>query len=89
MTIQGGGGTDFRPVFEYVGQLRENGELTNMKGLIYFTDGQGIYPKRSPGYDTAFVFMREADADEVKVPMWALKLVVEPEDFTEVKKDAY
>ena len=29
LTIQGGGGTDFRPVFEYVAGLREDGELSN------------------------------------------------------------
>ena len=84
LAIQGGGGTDFRPVFDHVGRLRREGRLENLKGLIYFTDGQGIYPSRSPGYDTAFVFMREADEQDVKVPGWALKLVVEPEDFLQM-----
>ncbi|MDO5409595.1 MAG: VWA-like domain-containing protein [Lachnospiraceae bacterium] len=81
LSIKGGGGTDFRPVFRYVRQLQENGEMTNLKGLIYFTDGQGTYPVKSPGYDTAFVFMREADDTDVKVPVWAMKLIVEPEEF--------
>lgn len=87
LTIQGGGGTDFRPVFEHVAKLRTEGQLQNLKGLIYFTDGQGVYPKRSPGYDTAFVFIREADQEEVKVPVWALKLIVEPEDLETVERD--
>lgn len=39
MKIRGLGGTDFRPVFQYVEQLRKNKEFTNLKGLIYFTDG--------------------------------------------------
>jgi len=36
--IKGLGGTDFRPVFEYVNHLIEMKEFTNLKGMIYFTD---------------------------------------------------
>ena len=39
MQIRGLGGTDFHPVFQYVEQLRKQKEFTNLKGLIYFTDG--------------------------------------------------
>ena len=39
MTLRGFGGTDFRPVFEYVDELIERREFTNLNGLIYFTDG--------------------------------------------------
>ena len=81
LSIKGGGGTDFRPVFEYVADLRQKGQLSELKGLIYFTDGQGTYPRRGPGYDTVFVFAREADETEVKVPVWAMKLILEPEDL--------
>ncbi|MCI5587002.1 MAG: VWA-like domain-containing protein, partial [Lachnospiraceae bacterium] len=42
--LMGGGNTDFRPAFRYVGELISNGELKNLKGLIYFTDGKGTYP---------------------------------------------
>ncbi len=38
MKIHGLGGTDFRPVFQYVDKLIEQKEFTNLKGLIYFTD---------------------------------------------------
>ena len=85
LVIAGGGGTDFRPVFAYVAKLREEGKLQNLKGLIYFTDGEGSYPRRSPGYDTAFVFLKEAEDTSVKVPVWALKLVIEPEDLMETE----
>lgn len=80
MTLKGFGGTDFRPVFAYVEQLRKARAFTNLKGLIYFTDGLGAYPERKPDYDTAFVFLDE-DYHEPKVPSWAMKLILEREDI--------
>lgn len=68
--IQGRGGTDFRPVFRYVEELREKGSLKNLKGLLYFTDGDGIYPTMKPDYETAFLLTREPPK-ETNVPLWA------------------
>ena len=45
--LAGGSATDFRPVFAYVAQLQAQGEFTNLRGLVYFTDGMGIYPKKA------------------------------------------
>ena len=73
-TVHGFGGTDFRPAFTYVSQLLEAGAFTKLRGLIYFTDGYGIFPVKMPPYDTVFVFMRE-DYRDVDVPPWAMKLV--------------
>lgn len=75
LAIKGRGGTDFRPVFEYVGGLLENGEFSNLKGLIYFTDGRGEYPQKMPPYETAFVFLKE-DYTDAGVPTWAIKLEI-------------
>ena len=80
--VIGNGGTDFRPAFEYVQRLIERKEFGNLKGMLYFTDGYGIYPKRKPVYDTAFVFMEE-DYSDVSVPPWAMKLVIEKEELEE------
>lgn len=80
--LSGGGGTDFRPAFDYVQQLTENGEFTNLKGMIYFTDGYGVFPKRKPAWETAFVFMEE-DYTDVNVPVWAIKLILEKQDLQE------
>ena len=77
--ITGGGGTDFRPAFRYVEQLQREGELNKLQGLLYFTDGRGIYPSRRPGYDTAFIFLD--DYEEEAVPPWAMRLRLSPEDF--------
>lgn len=75
MQLKGFGGTDFRPVFEYVDELVKKGSFTNLKGLIYFTDGRGDYPALQPDYSTAFVFV-EDDGSAPKVPVWAIKLVL-------------
>ena len=75
MQLYGLGGTDFRPVFEYVEALRKNKEFQNLKGLIYFTDGHGTFPAKKPDFDTAFVFV-EDDYNDPDVPPWAIKLVL-------------
>ena len=48
MKIKGLGGTDFRPVFNLVDKLILDKEFTNLKGLIYFTDGYGDFPAQKP-----------------------------------------
>lgn len=80
LTIKGGGGTDFRPVFEYVEELIEQKYFYDLKGLVYFTDGYGEFPVLRPHYDTAFVFLQQ-DYDDVNVPPWAIKLILQPEDI--------
>ncbi len=72
--VEGGYGTDFRPVFSYVEELMQRHELENLKGLIYFTDGYGEYPEKPTPYDTAFVFPEDEDYSDDNVPDWALKL---------------
>ena len=72
--VEGGYGTDFRPVFEKVEELRRGGYFENLKGLIYFTDGYGTFPEKPTDYDTAFVFIEDSDYEDEKVPDWALKL---------------
>ena len=78
--VKGGYGTDFRPVFRYVSDLQKQGELKNLKGLMYFTDGKGRYPKDAPPYVTAFVFPKGEDIDDDNVPFWAMKLYQREKD---------
>lgn len=78
LTLYGEGGTDFRPAFAYVDELVRQGEFEDLRGLIYFTDGYGIFPGKMPEYKTAFVFWEE-DYRNVDVPAWAIKLVLEEE----------
>lgn len=79
LELRGEGGTDFRPAFAYVNKLMETGQFQDLKGLIYFTDGKGVYPKKMPPYETAFIFMEE-EYEDVDVPPWAMKLIVTGEE---------
>ncbi len=75
LEIKGRGGTDFRPAFEYVADLISKGEFENLKGLLYFTDGRGEYPKKRTPYETAFIFLKEDYVDS-DVPPWAIRLEI-------------
>lgn len=80
MQIHGLGGTDFRPVFGFVDRLIAEKEFTNLKGLIYFTDGLGYFPQKKPDYETAFVFIKE-DSYDPTVPPWAIKLILDKDEI--------
>jgi len=75
ITIQGRGGTDFTPVFRYVDDLRRQGKLQKLKALLYFTDGDGFYPREKTDYETAFVFLEKNEHMEA-APRWATRLLV-------------
>jgi len=48
--VSGGGGTDFRPVFEYIDQ-----QINYPTLLLYFTDGMGTFPETEASYDVMWV----------------------------------
>ena len=77
--IRGGGNTDFRPAFSYVDELAEGGAFEELCGLLYFTDGRGIYPRKQPRYKTAFLYLESYDKDQV--PPWAIQLMLDDEEF--------
>lgn len=72
MKLYGFGGTDFRPVFEYVDTLIKKKEFDNLCGLIYFTDGYGTYPTKPTQYKTAFAFLEDYNGRDV--PPWAMSV---------------
>ena len=78
--LTGGSATDFRPVFQYVDQLRREGAFTALRGLIYFTDGMGVYPQKRPPYDAAFVLLEEPPIS-AQMPPWAIRLVLDIPDL--------
>lgn len=80
LELYGDGGTDFRPAFAYVEELMEKREFENLKGLVYFTDGYGLFPAKMPPYRTAFVFM-EQEPEDVDIPAWAMKLVITEDEL--------
>ena len=81
IVLRGFGGTDFRPAFDYVEQLKRNGDFKRLKGLLYFTDGLGKYPEKCPEYLTAFVFVNRESTYYAKVPAWAIQILLEKEDL--------
>ncbi|MCD4758344.1 MAG: VWA-like domain-containing protein [Arcobacteraceae bacterium] len=44
--LKGGGGTDYRPTFEYI-----DANIPMSSILLYFTDGEGIFPRIPPAYE--------------------------------------
>ena len=84
--LSGFGATDFRPVFDYVNQLILDDTFENLKGLIYFTDGYGVYPEQMPEYDVIFAFLNE-DERRPKLPVWAIQVVLEEEELEEDETD--
>jgi len=73
--VKGFGGTDFRPAFEYVNSLIEKKQFNRLNGMLYFTDGNGIYPTKKPPYQVAFIFV-ETKGELKQVPPWAIKLEI-------------
>ncbi|MDO4438561.1 MAG: VWA-like domain-containing protein [Eubacteriales bacterium] len=78
--LKGNGGTDFRPAFSYVDSLIRQKQFKHLKGLMYFTDGKGIYPAKRPVYETAFIFI-EDQYDDIDVPPYAMKLVITKDEL--------
>lgn len=80
--LQGFGGTDFRPVFDYIDEKILEKEFFNLKGMLYFTDGHGTYPEKRPDYNSAFIFLDEFPV-EFEPPIWAMTLVLKRYDLGE------
>ena len=59
----GGGGTDFRPVFDWIAR-----EGTRPDLLVYFTDAEGRFPERAPDYPVVWLVKGRA-----KVP-WGQRI---------------
>ncbi|WP_457597153.1 vWA domain-containing protein [Hydrogenimonas sp.] len=63
--LKGGGGTDFRPVFDYI-----DTHLPQTALLLYFTDGRGRFPDRAPHYQVVW-----AMPEKVEVPFGRVVLL--------------
>jgi predicted metal-dependent peptidase len=48
--VEGGGGTDFRPVFEWIDRQDRKPDT-----LVYFTDACGAFPAQEPPYPTLWL----------------------------------
>ena len=81
-TPQGFGGTDFRPVFDRIAQLRQEGALERVRGLLYLSDGCGMFPLRAPDYPTAFLIPGGGWTREDFLPDWVTHITLHSNDFT-------
>ena len=79
-TLIGQSATDFRPAFERVEQLKQGGAFHHLRGLLYFTDGLGIYPSKRPSYEAAFVMLSDQGYPE-RVPPWGIRVIVDADEL--------
>lgn len=80
MTLKGFGGNNEIALFSYVDELVRQREFSNLKGMIYLTDGYGIFPDKKPNYEVAFVFIN--DRYEIpEVPPWVIRLVLQKDEI--------
>ena len=78
LELKGEGGTDFRPAFRRIDELVASGEFARLGGVLYFTDGYGVFPETAPDYPVAFVMLRYR-YDDINIPRWAGKLILDAE----------
>lgn len=83
MVLKGFGGTDFRPVFTKIEELKRQHEFVNLKGMIYFTDGYGAFPHQAPSFDAAFVFLDQG-YDLPQIPPWVIKMLMTEDEIREL-----
>lgn len=86
LVLRGFGGTDFRPVFDYIDRRIREGRMEIPDGLLYFTDGVGAYPEKAPEYKTAFIFNRD-DHISPNVPSWAIRAVLSTDSIRLLNKN--
>ena len=76
--LEGGGGTDFRPVFDRLAADKKHG--AKIRALLYFTDGYGTFPAENPDFKVCFLLYGE-NAEDMKVPYFAYKIVLDDDDL--------
>ncbi len=63
--LSGGGGTDFRPVFDWVERTQSHPDV-----LLYFTDAEGPFPKSAPPYPVIWLVKGRAPVPfGIRVPL--------------------
>lgn len=89
-SVMGYGGTDFRPVFDYVNAQREDPDGKNFRGLLYLSDGFGEFPDQAPDYPVAFLFPKGEgawDPDWFELPKWVTQVRITGDDRLLVSGD--
>ena len=63
ITWRGGGGTDFRPVFDMM-----KDKHSELKGLIYITDSFGTFPQKEPNFPVVWLLPSNVKQYHNKIP---------------------
>lgn len=87
LPIQGGGGTDFRPIFEKVQEYIDEGKCDLPSVLVLVTDTYGAFPEQSPGYPVIALIPstisgywgNQSAEDHFRVPEWCDLVLIENE----------
>ena len=74
MTLKGRGGTDFRPVFDWVSSHSD----TSHPILIYATDGFGTFPKTSAQFPSIWI-LTPSSATDKQIPFGSIVRIRGPE----------
>jgi predicted metal-dependent peptidase len=82
LPIKGGGGTDFRPIFEKVEEYMTDGKCEKPSVLVLVTDTYGPFPEKDPGYFTVVLVPSTVGRywggnGNYSVPEWAELVVME------------
>lgn len=68
LQMKGGGGTDFRPVFDKIKEMKMQPELA-----IYLTDAYGSFPEKQPNYPVLWCVTSESGMDYIP---WGQKVLL-------------
>jgi len=71
-SLEGGGGTDFRPLFKEAYKFWERNR-SSMLGFVLFTDTYGDFPATAPPFDTIIV---TKETHSQTIPKWVTKVIV-------------
>ncbi len=71
---QGGGGTDFRPVFDRIAEYEKQGGKVSC--LIYYSDCVGPFPAYGPDYPCYFILPEKNNEDYTYVPDWVTTITL-------------
>ncbi len=82
-TIRGLGGTDFRPVFNYVNRLLAEKKFTKLKRTALFYRRIWTLSIEKNRLMIPHLYFLKEDYLDVDVPPWAIKLVLGEEDLEE------
>lgn len=56
------------------------GAFQHLQGLLYFTDGMGVYPETPPPFETAFVLLAGQGFPEL-LPPWAIRVLLDEDEL--------